>query len=278
MQSVRTREEVRGSIVGEEQGDVLGPGGQPPDLQWTGPRDAKSYPSGTVLLVSNNRYLLGLMPGSGTRPRIDEGELGIAVVESRPDSRWRRLLPRRPWRQWSAPDFEVRSGNAVPAGIDGEATVLTAPLRFRTRPAVLRGWGRTTMVIAPNGEALPCQAAATIPGLEFANVKDHSLEWIWNESAAFTHFRGTDWMPEPCKSCDQREIDWGGCRCQAMALTGSAAEADPACGLSPFHAKLRGMAEAASHAAAPDFQYRRITPRTDSSERMRSHTREPIIG
>ena len=118
--------------------DVLGPRGQPPDLQWTGPRDAKSDPSGTVLLVSNNRYLLGAMPGSGTRPRIDEGELGIAVVESRPDSRWRRLLPRRPWRQWSAPDFEVRSGKPVPAGIDGEATVLTAPLRFRTRPAVLR--------------------------------------------------------------------------------------------------------------------------------------------
>ena len=118
--------------------DVLGPRGQPPDLQWTGPRDAKSYPSGTVLLVSNNRYRLGAMPGSGTRPRIDEGELGIAVVESPPDSRWRRLLPRRPWRQWSAPDFEVRSGEPVPAGIDGEATVLTAPLRFRSRPAVLR--------------------------------------------------------------------------------------------------------------------------------------------
>ena len=118
--------------------DVLGPRGEPPDLQWTGPRDAKSSPSGTVLLVSNNRYRLGAMPGSGTRPRIDEGELGIAVVESRPESRWRRLLPRRLWRQWTAPDFEVRSGKPVPAGVDGEATVLTAPLRFRSRPAVLR--------------------------------------------------------------------------------------------------------------------------------------------
>ena len=118
--------------------DVLGPRGEPPDLQWTGPRDAKSYPSGTVLLVSNNRYRLGAMPGSGTRPRIDEGELGIAVVESRPESRWRRLLPRRLWRQWTAAAFEVRSGKPVPAGVDGEATVLTAPLRFRSRPAVLR--------------------------------------------------------------------------------------------------------------------------------------------
>jgi diacylglycerol kinase family enzyme len=118
--------------------DVLGPGGQPPDLRWTGPNDAKSYPSGTVLLVSNNRYRLGPLPGSGTRPRIDEGALGIAVLESRPDSRWRRLVPRRFWRQWSAPDFEVSSGKPVPAGIDGEATVLTAPLRFRIRPAALR--------------------------------------------------------------------------------------------------------------------------------------------
>jgi diacylglycerol kinase family enzyme len=91
-----------------------------------------------VLLVSNNRYRLGPLPGSGTRPRIDEGALGIAVLESRPDSRWRRLVPRRFWRQWSAPDFEVSSGKPVPAGIDGEATVLTAPLRFRIRPAALR--------------------------------------------------------------------------------------------------------------------------------------------
>lgn len=118
--------------------DVLGPGGQAPDLQWTGPHDAKTYPSGTVLLISNNPYRLGPVPASGTRPRIDDGELGIAVMKSRPDSRWRRVLPRRPWRQWSAPEFEVRSGKPVPAGIDGEATVLTAPLRFRSRPAVLR--------------------------------------------------------------------------------------------------------------------------------------------
>jgi diacylglycerol kinase family enzyme len=118
--------------------DVLGPGGQAPDLQWTGPHDAKTYPSGTLLLISNNPYRLGPVPASGTRPRIDDGELGIAVMESRPDSRWRRLVPRRPWRQWSAPEFEVRSGKPVPAGIDGEATVLTAPLRFRCRPAVLR--------------------------------------------------------------------------------------------------------------------------------------------
>ena len=87
------------------------------------------------------------------------------------------------------------------------------------------GWGRTAMVVAPNGDVLPCQAASTIPGLEFANVREHSLEWIWNESDAFTRFRGTDWMQEPCRSCPlgRQEEDWGGCRCQALRLTGDAA-------------------------------------------------------
>ena len=118
--------------------DVLGPGGKPPDLQWTGPQNAKFYPSGTVLLISNNPYRLGPVPGSGTRPRIDEGELGIAVVKAPPAARWRRMLPRRLFQQWSAAEFEVRSGAPVPAGVDGEATVLDAPLRFRSRPAALR--------------------------------------------------------------------------------------------------------------------------------------------
>src|SRR4051794_21861102 len=99
------------------------------------------------------------------------------------------------------------------------------------------GWGRTTMVIAPNGDALPCQAAATIPGLEFANVRDHPLAWIWDESEAFGRFRGTDWMQEPCRSCPlgRQEEDFGGCRCQALRLTGDAAATDPVCRFSPHH-------------------------------------------
>jgi diacylglycerol kinase family enzyme len=117
--------------------DVMGPKGRPPDLRWTGPH-GKSYPSGTVLLISNNRYRLGWVLGSGTRPRIDDGELGIAVVKSPSDRWWRRLLPRRPWRAWSARDFDVDSAEQVPAGIDGEATILTAPLRFRAMPRSLR--------------------------------------------------------------------------------------------------------------------------------------------
>jgi pyrroloquinoline quinone biosynthesis protein E len=117
------------------------------------------------------------------------------------------------------------------------------------------GWGRTAMVIAPNGDVLPCQAASTIPGLEFANVREHPLEWIWNESDAFTRFRGTDWMGEPCRSCPlgRQEEDWGGCRCQALRLTGDAAATDPVCRLSPHHEHVVSMRESAQ---TDEFVYR----------------------
>jgi PqqA peptide cyclase len=102
------------------------------------------------------------------------------------------------------------------------------------------GWGRTAMVVAPNGEVLPCQAAATIPGLEFASVRDHPLDRIWNESDAFTRFRGTAWMHEPCRTCPlgHQEVDWGGCRCQALRLTGDPAATDPVCRFSPHHERV----------------------------------------
>jgi diacylglycerol kinase family enzyme len=135
--------------------DVLGPAGRPPDLRWTGPAGTP-HPSGTVLLISNNRYRLGGAPGSGTRPRIDDGELGIAVLESRTDRGWRRLVPQRLWHEWSARDFEVHSAEQVPAGIDGEATILTAPLRFRALPSALR------VRIAPNHPG--ASPSATRPG------------------------------------------------------------------------------------------------------------------
>jgi pyrroloquinoline quinone biosynthesis protein E len=117
------------------------------------------------------------------------------------------------------------------------------------------GWGRTAMVVAPNGDVLPCQAATTIPGLKFANLRDHSLEWIWNESDAFTRFRGTDWMPEPCRTCplDRQEADWGGCRCQALRLTGDAAATDPVCQFSPHHDKVVSVRESAQ---TDEFVYR----------------------
>jgi pyrroloquinoline quinone biosynthesis protein E len=97
------------------------------------------------------------------------------------------------------------------------------------------GWGRQLMLIDPTGRALPCHAAGVIPELTFDNVREHSLEWIWRESAAFQKFRGESWMPEPCRSCDRRTEDFGGCRCQALLLTGNASATDPACSLAPSH-------------------------------------------
>jgi PqqA peptide cyclase len=99
------------------------------------------------------------------------------------------------------------------------------------------GWGNDAMVVAPNGEVLPCQAAASIPGLRFDNVQEKSVEEIWFGSSAFNAFRGIDWMPEPCRSCplDRQQTDFGGCRCQALALTGDAGAVDPVCHLSPHH-------------------------------------------
>jgi pyrroloquinoline quinone biosynthesis protein E len=121
------------------------------------------------------------------------------------------------------------------------------------------GWGRTALVVAPNGDVLPCQAASTIPGLEFANVREHSLDWIWNESDAFTRFRGTDWMQEPCRTCPlgRQEQDFGGCRCQAMRLTGDAAATDPVCRFSPDHQRVLDARD-----VAPDdeFVYRTMRP------------------
>ncbi len=100
------------------------------------------------------------------------------------------------------------------------------------------GWGRKLLLITPSGEALPCHAAQVIPGLSFENVKNRSLREIWGHSAAFQRFRGEDWMQQPCKTCDRREQDFGGCRCQAMLLAGDAAATDPVCSLAPLRPKV----------------------------------------
>src|SRR3954468_6602844 len=117
--------------------EALGPGGDGLDLEWTGP-DSEEHRAGAAILVSNNRYRLGRAVGSGTRPRIDDGLLGITVV-GRPTGRGANgRSAQRPWREWAAPTFDVESGEPIAAGIDGEALVLDAPLRFRIRPSVLR--------------------------------------------------------------------------------------------------------------------------------------------
>jgi pyrroloquinoline quinone biosynthesis protein E len=101
--------------------------------------------------------------------------------------------------------------------------------------ACMGGWGRSIMLINPAGEVLPCHAAGVIPGIQFDNVRERPLEWIWEDSAAFQRFRGEQWMPEPCRSCERRTEDFGGCRCQAFLLTGDASATDPVCTLAPTH-------------------------------------------
>ncbi|SFK38437.1 pyrroloquinoline quinone biosynthesis protein PqqE [Methylocapsa palsarum] len=119
--------------------------------------------------------------------------------------------------------------------------------------ACMGGWAKRSFNVTPSGKALPCHAAETIPGLEFWSVRDHSLAEIWTDSPAFNAFRGTGWMREPCRSCERKEIDYGGCRCQALALTGDAREADPACHLSPHHGAVAAVAMAAAGEGQDDL-------------------------
>lgn len=123
------------------------------------------------------------------------------------------------------------------------------PDYYATRPkACMGGWAQRFINISPAGKAMPCHAAETLPGFVFPSVREQSLAEIWSDSDAFQRFRGTGWAPEPCRSCDRLEIDWGGCRCQAFALTGDATRTDPACALSPDHALMQEAARQASTA------------------------------
>ncbi|MDH3659243.1 MAG: pyrroloquinoline quinone biosynthesis protein PqqE [Alphaproteobacteria bacterium] len=122
--------------------------------------------------------------------------------------------------------------------------------------ACMGGWGRQNLNVTPSGKVLPCHAAETIETLTFDNVKEKSLAEIWREGAAFQAFRGTDWMEEPCRSCERRHADFGGCRCQAFAFAGRAQAVDPACSFSPLHRDLVSIAEQEADRAASDFIYR----------------------
>lgn len=133
----------------------------------------------------------------------------------------------------------------------------------RPKPC-MGGWARRLVVIGPDGTALPCHAAQSIEGLDFDNVDEHALDHIWHNSSAFQRFRGTDWMPEPCRSCERREIDWGGCRCQAFALTGDAANPDPVCELSEHHAVPATLTEEASRQPPADLIYRTFSTPADT--------------
>jgi pyrroloquinoline quinone biosynthesis protein E len=128
----------------------------------------------------------------------------------------------------------------------------TAPDYYARYPkACMGGWGRRLLLLDPAGQVLPCHAAGVIHGMEFDNVREHSLDWIWRESAAFQRFRGEDWMPEPCRSCERRTEDFGGCRCQAFLLTGDAAATDPVCTLAPTHGVIEQALSRINSEAVP---------------------------
>jgi pyrroloquinoline quinone biosynthesis protein E len=165
------------------------------------------------------------------------------------------LMPTR-----SQLDRATATVEATRARLKGTLTIdYVVPDYYARRPkACMGGWGRQFINISPSGLALPCHAAESIAGLAFDSVRERSLADIWRHSKAFALYRGTAWMPEPCASCERREIDWGGCRCQAFALLGEANATDPACALSPHHADVVSTAERESGAAPPAFVYRRI--------------------
>ena len=131
------------------------------------------------------------------------------------------------------------------------------PDYYAKRPkSCMGGWGRQFINISPSGKVLPCHAAEVIPGITYESIREKPLAEIWENSDSFNRFRGTSWMPEPCRSCDRREIDWGGCRCQAYMLTGDAARTDPTCALAPDRGVLDEPLGWARE-APPEFVYRR---------------------
>jgi PqqA peptide cyclase len=154
-----------------------------------------------------------------------------------------RLLPTR---------FQVDTAQKIVQSakerLKGKIEILfVLPDYYSERPKpCMNGWARTHLTVNPVGKVLPCPTAGEIKELRFDTVRTQTLEWIWKESNAFNRFRGTDWMPEPCRSCEFREIDFGGCRCQAALLTGQANLTDPVCSFSPHHEKLASFVESTS--------------------------------
>ncbi|HTA38737.1 MAG TPA: pyrroloquinoline quinone biosynthesis protein PqqE [Candidatus Acidoferrales bacterium] len=165
-------------------------------------------------------------------------------------------------RAWLMPTRDqVRHGDAVVAEarerLRGKMEIVyVLPDYFEELPKpCMHGWGNAFMTVTPNGTVLPCPAAAAITTLRFENVRERSLQYIWESSESFTAYRGTAWMPEPCQSCERRDIDFGGCRCQAFAVLGDAGLTDPACAKSPNHG---AMLDAVAAAPATEFSPRRI--------------------
>jgi pyrroloquinoline quinone biosynthesis protein E len=137
--------------------------------------------------------------------------------------------------------------------LEGRMEILyVMPDYYSERPKpCMHGWGSRHLTVDPAGDVLPCPTARAIPGMHFDNVRRQPLGWIWSESEAFNRFRGTEWMPDPCRSCEFREVDFGGCRCQAALLTGNAGATDPACALSPYRDRLTHFVDSLQQGADP---------------------------
>ncbi len=154
--------------------------------------------------------------------------------------------------------FRAKVGNKM-------KVFFVVPDYYADRPKkCMNGWGEVFMIVTADGTVLPCHSARSLPGLEFPNVRENGLEWAWNESPAFNKYRGDDWMKEPCRSCDEKEKDLGGCRCQAYILTGDSEMADPVCSKSPGHGVI---AQAIEDARNPQLAAEPILFRNDRNSR-----------
>ena len=146
--------------------------------------------------------------------------------------------------------------------------LFVVPDYFEDRPkACMNGWGSVFLGIAPDGTALPCHAARTLPGIEFPKVTEQSLHDIWHHSDAFSRYRGDEWMAEPCRSCPEKHKDFGGCRCQAYALTGDATNADPVCSKSPHHDVVQKIVQQAQRPRVRADIKQELVYRSDANSR-----------
>lgn len=163
--------------------------------------------------------------------------------------------------------------------IGGRCTIyFVVPDYFETRPKrCMNGWGSVFLGVAPDGAALPCHTARSLPGLKFPNVTESSLREIWYESDAFNRFRGVSWMKEPCRSCEDRDRDLGGCRCQAFLLTGDPADTDPVCDKSEAHERVILVVKTAEARAASNEHP--VLFRNDANSRKiaRDHAQERAV-
>jgi PqqA peptide cyclase len=186
---------------------------------------AEQLGAGRLEVAHVQYYGWGLINRTALLPTREQVDASIALVD-----RERKRLKGRMVIDFVAPDYHAN----------------------RPKPC-MGGWGRTSMNVTPSGRVLPCHAAESIPGLVFDNVREKSLRAIWLSSPTFNKYRGTEWMREPCRSCAFKEVDWGGCRCQALLLAGDAAEADPVCHKSPLHDRVHALATAEQNSPSTSF-------------------------